>query len=321
MEELTKFIASFEFATPLYYFGIGSTLLLLMIFFPWPRKGRGLAIDLQYWKPKVAFKSKRFLVLSILVAITSILMAGILSYPQVTARSITSIYGKPVTLVIDISGSMGHEESPEKEVLSGIEQARIVFYDLIGRRLDVNFSLLLYSTENYVARHFTYKNELFRDTLDNIEEIKYISKGTRIAEALAKARQFFVDNIEGKADKAIVLITDLEVDAWAMSKMVKEIERDILAGIKVYVIAIGEGKVAAYLATYQSQFEGLQMVYMYDRDGINQICKEISAMQISTVREEEVLSKKSLIPFLILPALGVITLSMILGETRLRKIP
>ncbi len=321
MEELTRFLASCEFATPL-YFGIGGVLVLLLIFFPVLRKRRGLAIDLQYWKPRVAFKSKRVWVLSIPVVIISILMAGVLSDPQVTTSPVASIYGKPVMTVVDVSGSMEAKPKPRMEdQRTNYEKAREAFYDLIGRRPDVNFGLLLYSTERYIARHFLYKNELFKDTLDNKEEIDYISTGTRTAEALVKAREFLTDNIEDKADKAIILISDLEADLDAMLRMAEEIEKDILAGIKVYVIVVGQAKTGAAYVGSQSQTEGLKIVNMNDGYGIDQICEEISAMQISPIREEEVLLKKSLIPFLIAPALGVFSLCLILGETRFRKIP
>lgn len=318
MEELAKFLASCEFATPL-YFWIGGALVLLLIFFPVLRKRRGLAIDLQYWKEKVAFKSKRVWVLSILVAIASILMAGVLSDPQFTTISIDSIYGKPVMVVVDISGSMEAKPKPRLEdQRTNFEKARTIFEELIDRRPDVNFGLIFYSTENYVARYFAYKNELLKDTIENREEINYISTGTRTHEALAKARQFLTDNIADEADKAIVLISDLEADLEAILRMSEEMERVTAAGIKIYAIVIGEEKQEAVDVP---QIEGVKMVDMYDRDGIDQICEEISAMQISSIREEEGLLKRSLIPFLILPALGVISLCLILGETRFRKIP
>ena len=319
MEELTRFLASYEFATPL-YFWVGGAFVLLLIFFPVLRKRRGLAIDLQYWKGKVAFKSKRVQVLSILVVIASILMAGVLSDPRLAARPTASIYGKPVMVVVDISGSM--EAKPKRRLedqRTSFEKARTIFEELIGRRPDVNFGLIFYSTENYVARYFAYKNELLKDTIENREEINYISTGTRTHEALAKAREFLTDNIADEADKAIVLISDLEADLEAILRMGEEMERVIAAGIKIYAIVIGEEKQEA--VDVPRIIEGVKMVDMYDRDGIDQICEEISAMQISSIREEEGLLKKSLIPFLILPALGVISLCLILGETRFRKIP
>jgi len=163
-----------------------------------------------------------------------------------------------------------------------------------------------------------YKNELFVDTLDNTEEINYISAGTRTAEALAKARQFLADNIENEADRAIVLIYDMQTDLKAMLEMAEEMDRISLAGINLYVITIGAEKRGAIAIP---QMSGLTIVDIDDKDGIDRICEEISAMQSSPVREEEGLLKKSLIPFFIVPALGLITLCLLLGETRFRHIP
>jgi len=316
MEEAAKFLASCEFSTPLYS-GIGVVLVLLLIFFPWARKRRGLAIDLQYWRPRVAFKSKRVRVLSIPVVIISILMAGVLSDPRVPTRPLASIYGKPVMLVVDVSGSMVADVGAQTQ-RTGFEEAREAFNDFIARRAEVNYCLVIYTTENYVARYFTYKNELFADTLDNTEEINYISAGTRTAEALAKARQFLADNIETEADKAIVLIYDMQTDLKAMLEMAEEMDRILRAGINVYIIAIGAEERGAVAIP---QMSGLKVVDVDDKEGIDQICEEISAMQSSPVREEEGLLKNSLIPLLILPALALITLSLLLGETRFRKIP
>ena len=316
MEEPAKLLASCEYSTPLYS-AIGAALVLLLILFPWARKRRGLAVDFQYWRPRVAFQSKRVWVLSIPVVIISILMAGVLSDPRLPTRPLASIYGKPVMLVVDVSGSMvaDIEGQPQR---TGFEEAREAFDDFIARRAEVNYCLVIYTGENYVARYFTYKNELFVDTLDNTEEINYISAGTRTAEALAKARQFLADNMENEADRAIVLIYDMQTDLKAMLEMAEEMDRISLAGINLYVITIGAEKRGAVALP---QMSGLKIVDIDDKEGIDQICEEISAMQSSPVREEEGLLKKSLIPLLILPALALITLSLLLGETRFRKIP
>lgn len=319
MEELGKFLASCEFAFPL-YFWIGGALALLLIFFPVTGRKRGLAIDLQYWQARIAFKSKRALIFSILVTITSILIALALSDPQITVKPSVSIYGKPVVAVVDVSGSMQAKVRSygAVDLRTGYEKARDIFQDLIGRRPDVNFALLLYSTESYVARYFSYKNELLKDTVENKPEIDYISTGTRTATALAKARKFLTDNVQGK-DKAIVLISDLTGDLQAMVATAEEMERDFYAGIKIYVIVItADNKIPTNAPT---RLEGVEMVEMNDKAGIDQIVKEISDMQNSPIRQEEVVQKQSLIPFVILPGLALILAALVLTETRFRKIP
>lgn len=251
--------------------------------------------------------------LSIPVVITSILMAGVLSSPQITEKPVTYIYGYPVMVVIDVSGSMGTGTSQR----SGYEESLEVFNDLIARRGDINFGLILYSAENYVARYFINKNELFLDTLENKEEIVEISMGTHPTEALIKARQFLTEYIKGE-EKAIVFISDLNVSGNVRLDIAEEMTRISLAGITLYIIATGEEQ---NRQVEIPQMSGLNVVDMDDKDAIDRICEEIYEMQISPIREEIGLLEKSLIPFLILPALGIIGLCLVLSETRFRKIP
>jgi hypothetical protein len=320
VEKLTGLLARCEFTNPLYA-AAGGAVILLLVLMPLRRSRRGIALHLQWWKRQVDFKSRRLPVLSILAAMVSIPLAGTFSDPRITLDSVAAIYGKPVMTVVDVSGSMEAKPSRRAEdQRTSYEKALGTFLDLIGRRPDANFGLLLYSTEHYIARHFSYKNELFADTLDNKEEVLYISTGTRTAEALAKAREFLTTNTVKEADKAILLISDLEVDADEMLRMAEEIERELMLGIKVYIIFTGGGE-SGELAEPVSQREGLTTVEMSDEYGIDQICKEISEMELSAIREEAVPTKRSLSPLLIGPAMGIISLCLVLSETRFRKIP
>jgi len=319
MEELRRLVASSGFSSPL-YFWIGSALALLLIFLPLFRKRRGLALDLAYWGRQVEFKSRRVWVFSAVVVIASILMATVLTDPQIPTKTSIPMYGKPVMIVIDVSGSMEYRGRPGQEGLSSFEKARGVFDDLLSRDVEADFGLLLYSTEHYIARYFASENELLEDTLHNQEEILPMSTGTRTAEALANARRFF-ENVEAE-DKAILLISDLNHDLEATMEMAEETERVILAGIRMYVIVVErEGHRAVDEGPSQSQMQGVTMVGMNDEYGIDQICQELAAMESSPIIEEEILSRKSLVPFLIAPILGLLTLCLVLSETRFIKIP
>jgi hypothetical protein len=320
VEKVIGLLASCQFASPA-SFWIASGLALLLLFCPRPGRRNGLRIDLAYWKSKVRFRGGRSWVLSILLAGNSLLMAAVLADPYVLEHRTVPIYGKPVMAVIDISGSMGSE--PGRYARRGAEpvdrrtnfgKACAVFADLMRRRPDVDFGLLLYSTEMYIPRYFAYKSELLKDTIENQREIDYISAGTRPAEALAKARTFFADHIRGK-DKAIVLISDLDVDLPEMVAVTEEMQRELTAGIKVYVIVVGR------VAPRQSETDKLKIVGMYDKNGIDRICREIAEAQSSPVMEQEVASKRSLIPYLLPLILGLIALYLILSETRFRKMP
>jgi hypothetical protein len=330
VEELITFLGSAELTSPL-YLGIGGALVLLLIFFPLPRRKRGLALDLRYWKKTTEFRSKRLVVLSALVLMSSLLMATVSADPQASTMQSIRIYGKPVMIVLDVSGSMGakprvaRRDGGPVDERTAFEKARDVFNGLVGRRPDVNLGLLAFSTENYIARYFTYKNELFKDTLDNDEEISIISTGTRITEALAKAHRFLEESFPhprgAEPDKAIVLVSDLDTDDEAALEMADEIERARWAGIKIYVILIERQTAYGFPSSPLPAIKVVDMVEMNDEEGIDRICEEIATLPNSPIREEETLARKSLIPFLVPAILGLIVLCLILSETRFRKIP
>ena len=320
MEELREFLSACEFGSPL-HFWIGSVFAFLLLFFPLWKKRRGLALDLGTWQRRVDLRSRWRSVLPALVAVTTLLMAAVLANPRVATKQSVSLYGKPVMIVIDISGSMEYRGFRGTERFSPLEKARLVFDDLLRRDIKADFGLLLYSTETYIARYFALRQELLADTLENDEEVRFIATGTRTAEALAKARTFLLEKVDAK-EKAIVLISDLEADPEAVLQMAEEMGRDILAGIQVYVIVAKVDRRRTLDAqASQPPIEGVRMVQMDDEQGIDQVCAEIAAMESSPVRQEESLVKRSLVPFLIPPTLGLISLCLALSETCLRKLP
>jgi hypothetical protein len=320
VEGITGSITSFGLATPLVFWA-GSVVFLLFLFVPGLKKKTGLAIDLGFWRSKVALRDKGRWLFSTLVALTTLLMTVIAAGPQVTVKKTDTIYGKPVMVVIDVSGSMEYKGLAGKEALTAREKARMVLNNLLSRGLEANLGLLIYSTENYVARTFTYKESLFKDTLENDAEINFISTGTRTAEALAKARTFLLKN-EATQDKAIILVSDLETDLEAVMQMGEEVDRDVIAGIRVYTILTdGEDSLQKKSSTSQQGVEGMTMIGMNDTAGIDEICTQINAMQSSPIRTEESLVRVSLVPYLVPLAIGLILLCLALSETKYRRIP
>ena len=312
MEQLIVFLSSLNFTTPL-YFWIAIASMLLLILIPWSRRKRRLSFDLHYLRNKLILNNNRFLVSSILILIISVLIAGILSNPQTISKHTTYIYGYPVMLVVDVSGSMGVDTAQK----TGYEESLEVFNDLISRRGDINYSLLIFSAENYIARYFINKNELFIDTLGNKEDMVDISQGTRATDALIKARQFLTDNIES-SERAIILISDLNVSGQARLDLIQEMARISFSGINLYVIATGkeEERIADL-----PQISRLKIIDMYDKTGIDDICEDISSMQLSSIREEVSSSKTDITGMFTIPALGFIGLYLVLSETRYLKLP
>ncbi len=325
MDGLVEFIKACAFTTPV-PFWIAGGVMLLLLFFPWFMKKRGLALDLKYWKGKVEFNSKRYWIMSVPVVIITILMAGVLSGPQVTTKTVTNVYGFPVMLVVDISGSMGVGYSFNTPFGYSYQ----IFDKLTSLRGDINFGLLMFSTDKYIARYFANKDELFYDSLDNLKEIQEISTGTGISGAMQLAHQFMTKNIDGEG--AIILISDMDTSALEWQRIISEINQMKLEGIKTYMITPYDAETIAKLAASGGgigrtsgidikQASDLYIISMNDMEGINLVCQDIMTMQMSLIREDIIKEKDSLIPYFIIPALGLLGLCLVLGETGFRKIP
>ncbi len=228
LEKLAMFWESVEFSTPEYFIiaGIG---VLLLIFIPLSRRKRGLAIDLDYWQTHISSKGKRVLIMSVPVILISLLLAGALATPQSISRDSKLIVGKPVLMVVDYSGSTSAatEFHPEETMQ---EAAQRVFVNLTDLRADINFALMIYAKENYLARYFTYKNELFADTLDNWDVLMRVSQQTRTADALAAANKFMSENTSMGVDKAIILVSDLDYNANDLPEMERNIDEILAVG-------------------------------------------------------------------------------------------
>ena len=218
-------------------------------------------------------------------------------------------------LVFDISGSM-QAASQLKPEQTGYESALEAFNYLISQREEISFGLEIFSDDNYICRYFTYKNELFQDTLENRDEIIRIAKGTNIAEAILRARLFLTNNVEGE-EKAIIIVSDLETDPYSWADMIEEMEKTLFAGIDLYVITLT--KLESSDTT--PQILGVTVANINDQTAISQIYNKLSAMESCPIRKEESILKQSMLPLLILPALGIITLCLVLDETRFRNIP
>jgi hypothetical protein len=323
MERFARFLDTFEFSSPQYLW-MGSLLALLLIFLPAIGRRRGLAMDLRYWKTRVNFRSKRVWILLIAIATTTILFAAAWADPQTVTKQSIPIYGKPIMAVVDVSGSMQYVGKAGEE-LTSFEKAREILFDVIGQNWEADYGLLLFSSENYIARYFAPKGELLRDTLDNKKDMTEISFGTRTADALEKARRFLTEKIQAQ-DQAILLISDLKESPVAAAATAQELEKIVEAGIKVFVVVMSEEVVEESdifedPRPPQLRMDDIEVVEMRDEYGLDQLNVKIGAMASSPIREEEIASKKSLIPQLSPYILALVTVCLVLSESYFRRIP
>jgi hypothetical protein len=328
MAELIPVLSSLRFTQPVGLL-VGVALAVTLVLLQLRRRRDGLAFDGRWWGGRVKLRSNGVWVMTVLVALAVLLMVAALGAPEVVATEKVYIYGKPVVAVIDVSGSMDYVARstrrnvvPEAgEPMSNLDQARAVFNDILSRDLGMDFGVLLYSTENYVARYFAFKKDLIRDSLDNEEEIAFISRGTRTADALIAARHFLAANA-GEGEKAILLVSDLQGDLEAIVATAEQLENCLYAGIKVYVIMIGDQTRRTRLNPVPlPDVEGVMMVERTDKAGVDRLANELAQLPDSPVSIEAKPVRRNVTPWLAGSVLGLLLLTLILSETRFRKLP
>lgn len=320
MEELAKAFSSFE-SVPPFYFWAGGALIIFLIFFPALRNKINLRWDRGYWIKKVpGLKTKKHWILFILIGLISLLIAAAIANPQMVVKRSIPQYGKPVMILIDISGSINPGDS-RPEFFSAFREAKNVYYDIIRYETGATIGLSFYSDHHYIARDFAEKLEFLEDTIENSDELQEISQGTKTAEALYRTRVYFSEKVRAK-DKTIILISDLDDDYNPIARQMSGILED---GINLYVIAVTEKFPQANqsIQALKSRVgdSRVKMIWYKEADGINKICEEISRMESSITGEAEILSRKSLLPFILPAILGLMIASFILSETIFRKIP
>lgn len=321
-EEIIRFFSSFQF-TSSFYFWVGGAVILFLIFFPLLKKGKILRWDRGYWVKKVpGLKRKRAWLVSGLMIVISLLIAAVFTNPQLTEKRSIPLQGKPVMVLIDVSGSIGiNYSSSDPEVYSAFKEIKRVYQEIISRDLGATIGLSFYSDQSYIARDFAEKPELLWDTIENEKELQEISMGTRTAEALFAVRMFFSENIQAK-DKTIILISDLEDN---LDSVAYEMNRVLEDGINLNVIAIAKefqtSQKNIQILKGKTGSSEIKMIWSGDKQGLDEICENISQMENSFISKTEIVSRKSLLPFLLPVILGLIILSIILSETIFRKIP
>jgi hypothetical protein len=288
-------------------------IMIILIFLPRYVNKELFAFDLRYWTRKIPLKNNKVWILIIPIIIVVILLAGVFSEPKVAEKQITRVYGSPVMIIVDVSSSMGVGYTNN----TGYDNAYNAFSQLVAERGDVNFGLLLFSEENYIARYFTNKNELFKDSLENEEEILDFATSTNVVDALKTARFFITNNLAG-INTAIILISDLDFTKDQWREAILELVLISLDDIDTYVIATGNG------FAFKNNFPELSNLKVFDSmesDSIHWIYKELALMKLVPIMEEEDFEKKSIVPFFTIPALIMIIVCIILSETLFRKIP
>lgn len=316
-------------------------LLLLLPFLLWylgqKDSGRIRFSDLSIGRqlvPSFWVKSLPFLTFARFLVV--VLMIFALARPQSShSREQITSEGIDILLILDISGSMRAEDfKPDNR----LHAAKAVIHDFLDNRKNDRIGLVVFAGESFTQCPLTLDYRVLGDLLLNVE-IGMLEDGTAIGDALANATNRLRHSTT--KSKIAILLTDGENNAGTIDPLTAAQAAKAL-NIKVYTI--GMGKEEGAFIPYHDPIFGLQYsrtrTYVdeetlkeiaeitegryfraTDNRKLSEIYEEINQLETTKIEITEYIRYKELAAYPLLLATLLLTLEIVLSNTRLRKIP
>lgn len=243
--------------------------------------------------------------------------------------------GVDIVLTLDISSSMLAEDFKPKNRL---EAAKEVAANFVRGRTNDRIGLVVFSGKSFTQCPLTLDYGILLNFMKDLK-VGLIEDGTAIGLAIATATNR-LKNSEAKS-KVIILLTDGrnnrgEIDPVTAAKVAKAL------GVRIYTVGVGTRGEALY--PVDDPFFGKRYVKMpvdidedvlkqvadltggcyfraTDRDGLEQIFKEIDQLEKTKIEVKEYTRYSELFIGWLWAALGVLVIEVVLANTRFRKIP
>ncbi len=334
-----------QLASPIFLILLTVIPLMLIILRWLPRKrilpvirfsdfSHGFAAGVQKMRQSVSVKALpllkvlRFIVLSLLI-IT-------LARPQLSQSREQSIaQGIDILLVLDISESMRAEDFAGS---NRIQTAKSVIKAFLAHRENDRIGLVIFAGESFTLCPLTLDYPVLAELLSDVE-IGQLADGTAIGDALATATHRL--RALASKTKVVILLTDGENNAGSIAP---ETAASLAAsdGIKVYTIGMGKeggaripyadttfGKRYREVLTYLDEGTLKRIanatggIYFRatDTQSLQQIYAEIDRFEKTKFETINIIVRKELVGYFLIPAMLLLGIEILLSNTVLRKIP
>lgn len=265
------------------------------------------------------------------LASLALLVIG-LARPQ-WGHSETSVQASGVDIVValDLSGSMN---TPDYVVngqrVSRFDMAKMVLDKFVSERPNDRIGLVVFAKDAYIASPMTLDHDFLLQNIDRLQIGTINADETAIGDGLSTA----LNRLRGlkSKSKVIVLMTDGGNNSGTIDPlMASEAARAL--GVKVYTIGLGNPEIvqsmglpADYLpddATLQKIAEQTGGVFYRaeNSEKLQAIYHNIDGLERTSHSLKRFASQRELFGWAVVPALGLLALSLGLQQTRFRRLP
>ena len=256
-----------------------------------------------------------------------------------TERTEVLTEGVNIVLAMDLSESMAALDFKKKgRVVNRLEAVKGVVQEFVSKRNGDRIGMVVFGTHAYTQLPLTRDYNTLASILDRLE-IGAAGKSTAIGDAIGISLKRLAD-IESKSN-IVILLTDGVSNAGELSP---DTAGEIAAqkGVKIYTIGVGSRGKAPFLV--KDPLFGERYIYqqvnidedtlraiaektggLYFRaeklEGLQQIYDTIDAMETTEVKVDIFAQYNEIYPWLLIPALVLLTVYVVLRNTRYLIIP
>ncbi|MBR9986829.1 MAG: VWA domain-containing protein [Desulfosarcina sp.] len=281
----------------------------------------------------------RRLVQAIKYAVLCLIVVALARPQWGTERTEVLTEGVNIMLALDLSESMAALDFKKKgRIVNRLEAVKGVVQEFVSKRSGDRIGMVVFGTHAYTQLPLTRDYNTMISILDRLE-IGAAGKSTAIGDAIGIALKRLAD-IESRSN-IIILLTDGQSNAGELSPDTAG-EIAVQKAVKIYTIGVGSRGKAPYLV--KDPLFGERYVYqqvnidedtlraiadktggLYFRaenlEGLQRIYDTIDAMETTAVKVDIFAEYNEIYPWLLIPALVMLSLYVILRNTRYLIIP
>lgn len=269
----------------------------------------------------------------------ALMILGLARPQRAHSRTEVSANGIDIVLDLDVSGSMqALDFQIDHQRVNRIEVVKSVVSKFIDQRPDDRIGLIAFAGAPYLVSPITLDHDWLQQNLERVT-VGAADDGTAIGSAIAASVNRL--RLTTAKSKVVILLTD-GVNNTGKIQPLAAAEAAKAMGVKIYTVGVGVrgdapipvhdavGNTRLVMAKVDVDEKTLQAVAeetggkfyrATDTDSLEKIYEQINQFEKSAQTVQKFERTEELYPWILIPALAILGLSLMLQHTRLRRLP
>jgi len=270
----------------------------------------------------------------------ALMIAGLARPQRGQSRTEVTAHGIDIVLVLDVSGSMqALDFLVDDRRVNRIAVVKSVVSRFIDERPNDRIALIAFAGSPYLVSPITLDHDWLQQNLERVNIAGAEDDGTAIGSAIAAAVNRL--RMTPAKSKVVILLTDGINNTGKISPLAAA-EAAKALGVKIYTIGVGvrgkapipvkdeAGNMRLIMAKVDVDEKTLQTIAdetggkfyrATDTDSLRNIYEQINRLETTAQTVQKFEHYEELYPWALTPALAILALSLVLQQTRYRRLP